>query len=95
MQNLGVVVPLESQIEMTKQKWEHKEAFVVSKSPYSKGKTWKDIADILIDENVDTVILDCIGYTLRDENAIHTLMDVPILLPRIILASAINHIFDI
>ena len=49
VQKLGVVVPLESQIEMTKQKWGHKRTFVVSTFPYVKGKTWKDIADTLID----------------------------------------------
>jgi protein AroM len=93
VQKLGLVVPLENQIEMTKQKWGHKRTYVVSKSPYVEGKTWKDIADTLIDEKVDAVILDCIGFALQDRNEINNLMDIPILLPRTILASAINQIF--
>jgi protein AroM len=93
VQKAGVVVPLENQIEMAHKKWGYKRAFVVSKSPYEKGKTWKDVADVLMEEKVDAVILDCIGYSVQDENALHSLLDVPILLPRTILASAINQIF--
>jgi protein AroM len=95
IQILGVVVPLENQIEMAEQKWGHIATFVVPKSPYGGAKTWEDIADALMDEKVDAVILDCIGYTLKDKDEIHTHIDVPILLPRTVLASAINRIFAI
>ena len=93
VQKLGVVVPLENQIVMTEQKWGNKKTFVVSKSPYGDVKIWHDVADILIAEKIGTVILDCIGYTLKDRNEIQGLLDAPILLPRTILASAINNIF--
>jgi protein AroM len=93
VQKLGLVVPLEIQIEMTKRKWGHKRAVVVPKSPYVVGITWKDVADTLIDEKVDAVILDCIGFTLKDRDEIRSFLDIPILLPRTILASAINQMF--
>jgi len=93
VQKVGVVVPLESQIEMTQQKWGHKRAFVVSKSPYVEDKTWEDTADILIDEKVDAVVLDCIGYTREDHREILGFLNLPVILPRTILASAINRLF--
>ena len=93
VQKLGVVVPLEDQIEMTKQKWADKKTFVVSKSPYVEGIGWKDVADTLIDEKVDAVILDCIGFTIQDREELLAFLDIPILLPRTILVSVINQMF--
>lgn len=90
---LGVVVPLENQLGMTEQKWGDMKTFVVAKSPYAGGKTWRDIANILTDEKIDAVILDCIGFTVQDRNQLAGLLNVPIMLPRTILASAINQIF--
>jgi len=90
---LGVVVPLEDQIGMTRQKWGHKRAFVVSKSPYVEDKTWEDIAESLMDQKVDAVVLDCIGYTREDHRELLGLLNLPIVLPRTILASAINRLF--
>jgi ligand-binding sensor domain-containing protein len=89
------VVPLENQIKMAELKWGHIETYVVSKSPYGDTKTWKDIAGALMDKKVEAVILDCIGYKLQDRDEIQGLLDTPVLLPRTILASAINRIFAI
>ena len=90
VQKLGVVIPSANQVGMTEQKWGDMKTFVVVKSPYAGGKTWGDIANILTDEKVDAVILDCIGFTLQDRNQLAGLLNVPIILPRTILASAIN-----
>jgi len=90
---LGVVVPLEDQIAMTEQKWGNKKIYVVSKSPYVEDKTWKDIAESLMDQKVDAVVLDCIGYTREDHRELLGLLNLPIILPRTILASAINRLF--
>jgi hypothetical protein len=51
------------------------------------------IADVLSEERVDNVILDCIGYKIQDRQKIYSLLNIPILLPRSILAYAINQIF--
>jgi protein AroM len=93
VQKLGVVVPLDSQIEAGKQKWGRKRTVVVSKSPYVQGKTWDGIADALSEERVDTVILDCIGFKIHERQKIYNLLNIPILLPRAILGFAINQIF--
>jgi len=88
VKSLGVVVPLESQIGTTKEKW--KSSSVESKSPYAGGKSWEKIAKKFIAKRVEAVILDCIGYRIKDKQEIQKFLSVPILLPRIILAHAIN-----
>ncbi len=91
--SLGIVVPSEDQIEMTHRKWGGKKTSVVCKSPYAKGKTWNDIADILAKEKVDTLILDCIGFSLKDRQEIQNLINIPTLLPRSIIVFVLNQIF--
>lgn len=93
VRSLGAVVPLESQIEMTKQKWEKEKTVVVAKSPYTEGKTWNEIANTFTQEKVEAVILDCIGYKIKDRQELQSLIHAPTLLPRAILAFAINQLF--
>ena len=90
VQSLGVVVPLESQIDGAKKKWKKDKVVVEAKSPYTKGKSWKEIAQNLSQEKVDVVILDCIGYKIKDKRALQKLLSVPVLLPRVVLAFAID-----
>ncbi len=90
---LGVLVPLESQMERTKKKWEREKVIVEAKSPYVKGKTWKEISKIFVREKIEAIILDCIGYKIDDRRKIQYLIPVPALLPRAILAHAINQLF--
>jgi protein AroM len=87
---LGVVVPLESQIDSAKKKWKKDKVVVEAKSPYTKGKSWKEIAQNFSQEKVEVVILDCIGYKIKDRRAVQRLLSVPVLLPRIVLAFAID-----
>lgn len=91
--SLGVVVPLENQVEMAKKKWKKEKTVVVTKSPYTEGKIWDEIAKIFAQEKVEAVILDCIGYKINDRKEIQSLIHVPTLLPRAILAFAINQLF--
>jgi protein AroM len=92
-QKLGIVVPSEEQIEMTKRKWGGEKTSVACKSPYEKGKSWDYIADALAEENIDAIILDCIGFSIQDRQEIQSLLNIPVLLPRIILVFALNQIF--
>ncbi len=91
--NLGTVVPLENQIEMAKKKWDAEKVIAEIKSPYGDGKGWEEIAQRFIQEKVEAVILDCIGYTTQDKQQLQNMLSSPILLPRAILAHAINQIF--
>jgi protein AroM len=91
VKSLGVVIPLASQIEMTKEKW--KASVVEAKSPYVAGINWKEIAQKFIAKKVDAVVLDCIGYKTKDKQEIQSFLSMPVLLPRIILSYAINQLY--
>ncbi|NIO48590.1 MAG: hypothetical protein GTN73_04000 [Candidatus Aminicenantes bacterium] len=73
-----------------KKEFEKKVKELEAKVPYAKGKSWKEIALNFSQEKVDVVILDCIGYKIKDKQAIQKLLSVPVLLPRIVLAFAID-----
>jgi len=88
---LGIVVPLPEQIELSRLKWE-KASLLESKSPYSAGESWNTVAGRLKRRKLDAVILDCIGYTIEDKASLESYLSIPVILPRIILASAINQI---
>jgi len=87
---LGVVVPLEGQIDAAKKKWKKDKVIVEVKSPYARGKSWKEIAPNFSRKKVEIVILDCIGYKIKDKRALQKLLSVPVLLPRVVLAFAID-----
>ena len=87
---LGVVVPLEGQIDAAKKKWKKDKVIVEVKSPYARGKSWKEIAQNFSRKKVEVVILDCIGYKIKDKRALQKLLSVPVLLPRVVLAFAID-----
>lgn len=93
VKKLGVIVPLKSQINLTKQKWGIMRTHVVSKSPYAEPQNWKNVIDHLNKEKIDAVVLDCIGFRLQDRHEISNILNIPVLLPRTILISAINQIF--
>ncbi len=90
---LGVVFPLEGQIDAVKKKWKKDKVIVEVKSPYARGKSWQEIAQNFSRKKVEVVILDCIGYKIKDKRAIQKLLSVPILLPRVVLAFAIDQHF--
>ena len=90
IKRLGVVVPLEGQIDAAKKKWKKDKVIVEIKSPYARGKSWEEIAQNFSPKKVEIVILDCMGYKIKDKRALQKLLSVPVLLPRIVLAFAID-----
>lgn len=93
VESLGVVVPSENQIEMAREKWGEGITSVETKSPYVEGKPWKEIADSFALKKVSIIVLDCIGYSRKDRQAIQKAYPIPSLLPRTLLAYAINQLF--
>jgi protein AroM len=90
---LGIVIPLENQIDMVKEKFQSNKIIIQVKSPYSQEKSWEEIVDYFKKEKIDGIILDCIGYKIKDKQEIQDLIEIPVLLPRLILAHAINQLF--
>ncbi len=93
IERLGVVVPLKSQIAWSKKKWSGKKVTWEAKSPYDQGKTWFEIAQTSNQKKIETVVLDCIGYSIKDKSEQKKFYTRPILVPRIILAQAVNDLF--
>lgn len=93
VESLGVVVPSENQIEMAREKWGESITTVEAKSPYAEGKPWKKIAESFARKKVSIIVLDCIGYTIMDRKVIQRANPIPALLPRTLLAYAINQLF--
>ncbi|MFX0052928.1 MAG: AroM family protein [Candidatus Hermodarchaeota archaeon] len=93
IKNLGVIIPSNDQIEMTENKWETEKIIVEAKSPYNKSNSWRRIIQPLVQEKVEAIVLDCIGYKIRDKQTIQNLIPVPILLPSAILVFTINQLF--
>lgn len=89
----GVIVPLEDQVGMTEKKWGRERAIVAVKSPYAKGESWEAVAKEFVPLRIGAVILDCIGYKISDKQELQKFLAVPILLPRLILALAINQLY--
>ena len=93
VESLGVVVPSESQIETAQKKWGEGLTTVEAKSPYAGGKPWQEIAESFAQKKVSVIVLDCIGYTKKDRQAVQNAYPIPTLLPRTLLAYAINQLF--
>lgn len=91
--SLGVVLPSENQVEIAQEKWGSRITAVETKSPYTQGKPWDEIADSFAQKKVNIIVLDCIGYTRKDRRAIQNAYPIPILLPRTLLAYSINQFF--
>jgi len=91
--SLGAVVPLEGQVEMARKKLEVEKVVIDVMSPYEEGKNWEETARKFTQEKVEAVVLDCMGFRMEAKQQLQNLLSCPILLPRAILAQAINQLF--
>jgi len=84
---LGVVVPEKEQIPFLTRKWIKKGVALVmtTANPYSETKAFEETANFLAKEDVDLIVLDCIGYTPKVKNLFKRLTGKPIILPQTIL----------
>ena len=93
MDRIGIVIPLENQIKMVKSKFRCKKAIIQVKSPYMRDIYWEEIACVFRKERVEGIVLDCVGYSIKDREEIEKYVRVPVFLPRLLLAHLINLIF--
>lgn len=88
---LGVVIPLKEQIKYAENKWSEfsNHLKVISISPYSSDdEAFRTKARKL--ENVDYIILDCIGYSLHHSHIIKQVTDKCVISARSALLSALK-----
>lgn len=86
---LGLVVPSPDQIHQLKEKWEKIAHQVVAKSvsPYTgTDEEMTDIAKKLASEDVDLVVLDCMGFNTKTRSLFKAITQKPVLLPRTVMA---------
>jgi protein AroM len=89
---IGIVVPEREQIPRIKRKWEGKGMSIVitSANPYGESETFEEAAKFLAKENVDLVVLDCIGFTPKVREIFRRLTGKPIVLPQTIIGSVLK-----
>ncbi|MEW5901574.1 MAG: AroM family protein [Acidobacteriota bacterium] len=89
---LGVFVPLEPQKEEAKSKWQETgyDIVVGALNPYQKLSDQGKALERMRTKDVDLVVLDCFGYSLKTALRIRHILGMPVLEPRSVLASAIR-----
>lgn len=80
---LGVVVPEKEQISMIRRKWKNRRVSlaITAANPYGEIKALEEAATFLAKENVDLIILDCIGFDMKDKKLFRRLTRRPVILP--------------
>jgi protein AroM len=85
---IGVIVPEEDQIDQMGKKWEETglEVSAAAGSPYKGIEEVKMAAQKLKTENVDVIVLDCIGYNKKMKLAAEEITGKPVVLSRTMVA---------
>lgn len=85
---VGVLVPLSEQKQKITARWQKTglEVAVEVASPYGTPSDMEKASRIIKGQNVDLVVLDCLGYSLEMKRAVEDFTEKPVLLPRSILA---------
>lgn len=89
---IGIVVPEKEQVPQIKRRWESRGLSVVitNANPYGESKAFEKAAKFLAKENVDLVVLDCIGFTPKVKELFRRLTGRHILLPQTVLGSILK-----
>lgn len=91
VQRLGVLTPSADQASTQRRRWrDHtkEEAVVVAASPYLARGALEEAATELIRQEVDVVVMDCIGYTSAMLRVMQNLTRVPVLSAQAVLGRA-------
>ena len=85
---IGVIVPEEDQIDQMGKKWEETglEVSAAAGSPYKGIEEVKKAAQKLETENVDVIVLDCIGYNKKMKQITEEITGKPVVLSRTMVA---------
>jgi protein AroM len=91
---LGVVVPEKEQIPLLRRKWKKKGVTLVmaSANPYGEIKASEEAATFLAAQDVDLIVLDCIGFTPKNKELFRRLTGKPVILPQTILGRILKEL---
>jgi len=92
---VGVIVPTPEQIPVAREKWERDgvRAAVVSASPYGDMGEVLEAAERLLEENVEMVVFDCIGFTEEAKRLLRRVTEKPIVVASSLVAAVIKELF--
>ncbi|NIM89747.1 MAG: hypothetical protein GTO17_02235 [Candidatus Aminicenantes bacterium] len=85
---LGVLIPSVEQILQSEKRWQRPgvKVIVASASPYGQRDEIISASNALAKQQVDLIVLDCIGYDLSVYRRIGQIVSVPVILPLELLA---------
>jgi len=92
---LAVFTPSAEQVEQVTAKWLRAKAGSVSiipVSPYNGLEPVLEAASQIHAEEIDLIVMDCIGYTVEMKEQIHAMTGKPVVLPRTLVARVINEL---
>jgi protein AroM len=96
--SIAAVTPLTLQLEQNSRKWSGfvKNCVSIAASPYGEWDRLVETAEkIRTMDDVDTVVLDCIGFTQKMKEMFAEKTGKPVVLPRTLLARVVSEITDI
>ena len=83
------------QTEQVTNKWLRASAGAVSiipVSPYNGMEPVLKAAETICPDEIDMIVMDCIGYTVEMKEKIHAMTGKPVVLPRTLVARMINEL---
>ena len=93
---LAVFTPSADQVEQVTNKWLRAKAgsvTVIPVSPYNGLEAVLEAASSQVKaDEIDMIVMDCIGYTVEMKEKIHKMLGKPVVLPRTLVARVINEL---
>ncbi|MEM3730481.1 MAG: AroM family protein [Candidatus Bathyarchaeia archaeon] len=83
--NVGILVPLEEQIDYAHEKWKayFKNLVVLNASPYtSTEEDFRKVAEKFRESSAELIIMDCMGYTFNQKRIVKEYANVPVVSSR-------------
>ena len=91
---IGVVSPAADQIPQSQKRWRQvgTQQVMMAASPYGDIAELDKAADVLKNESVQLVVLDCMGYTLAMQERVRNVTGAPVILARGIFARVLKEL---
>ena len=79
---LGIIMPHEDQHSIMREKWQTSDRVMIGEvaSPYSSADRLHEIARRMNEQQVDLIVLDCMGFTAEMKGAVAKGVSVPVVL---------------
>lgn len=88
---LGILCPSPDQCPQIKEKWESMgyECYVQGYSPFQPAEELADVVGKITKQNIDMMVLDCMGMKTNLKNEVKKLTDKPVVLPLSLIARVV------